>query len=133
VYIAFVSCSSHMETSPMPDASNFGVSSEGPYDKQRVLRSCSKACVTNPTAAGRFLVAGGFTGLPLIFPHRTGAVQNQLGRNAPHMSPFGCSPATALAQPGMGTASRAAAVVHQYGHFRCLDGFRFSQRSPAGD
>jgi hypothetical protein len=26
-----------------------------------------KACVTNLTAAGRFLVAGGFTGLPLIF------------------------------------------------------------------
>jgi hypothetical protein len=35
-----------------------------------------KASVTNPTAAGRFLVAGGFTGLPLIFLHRTGAVQN---------------------------------------------------------
>jgi hypothetical protein len=32
----------------------------------------------------------------------------------------------------MGTASRAAAVVHQYGHFRRPDGFRFSQRSPAG-
>jgi hypothetical protein len=30
-----------------------------------------KACVTNPTAAGRFLVVGGFTGLPLIFPHRS--------------------------------------------------------------
>jgi hypothetical protein len=25
-----------------------------------------------------FLVAGGFTGLPLIFPHSTGAVQNEL-------------------------------------------------------
>jgi hypothetical protein len=36
----------------------------------------TKAFVTNPTATGRFLVAGGFTGLPLIFPHRTGAVQN---------------------------------------------------------
>jgi hypothetical protein len=35
-------------------------------------------------------------------------------------------------QPGMGTASRAAAVVHQYGHFRRPEGFRFSQRSPAG-
>jgi hypothetical protein len=32
--------------------------------------------VTNPTAAGQFLVAGGFISLPLIFPHRTGAVQN---------------------------------------------------------
>jgi hypothetical protein len=32
----------------------------------------------------------------------------------------------------MGTASRAAAVVHQYGHFRRPDGFYFSQRSPAG-
>jgi hypothetical protein len=31
----------------------------------------------------------------------------------------------------MGTASRAAAVVRQYGHFRCPDDFRFSQRSPA--
>jgi hypothetical protein len=36
----------------------------------------AKACVTNPTATGRFLVAGGFTGWPLIFPHRAGAVQN---------------------------------------------------------
>jgi hypothetical protein len=36
----------------------------------------SKSCVTNPNAAGLFLVAGGFTGLPPIFPHRTGAVQN---------------------------------------------------------
>jgi hypothetical protein len=34
------------------------------------------------------------------------------------MSPFGCRPATVLAQPVIGTASRAAAVVHQYGHFR---------------
>ena len=34
------------------------------------------ASVTNPTVTGRFLVAGGFTGLPLIFTHRTGAVQN---------------------------------------------------------
>jgi hypothetical protein len=32
----------------------------------------------------------------------------------------------------MGTTSRAAAVVHQYGHFRRPDGFRFSQLSPAG-
>jgi hypothetical protein len=32
----------------------------------------------------------------------------------------------------MGTTSRAAAVVHQYGHFRHPDGFRFSQLSPAG-
>jgi hypothetical protein len=31
----------------------------------------------------------------------------------------------------MGTASRAAVVRH-YGHFRRPDGFRFSQRSPAG-
>jgi hypothetical protein len=29
-------------------------------------------------------------------------------------------------------ASRAAAVVRQYGHFRCPDAFRFSQQSPAG-
>jgi hypothetical protein len=35
-----------------------------------------KACVTNQTTAGRFVVAGGFTGLPLIFPHRTGALEN---------------------------------------------------------
>jgi hypothetical protein len=48
------------------------------------------------------------------------------------MSPFGCRPATVVAQPGMGTTSRAAAVVHQYGHFRRPDGFRFSQLSPAG-
>jgi hypothetical protein len=48
------------------------------------------------------------------------------------MSPFGCRPATVVAQPGMGTASRAAAVVLQYGHFRRLHGFRFSKRSPAG-
>jgi hypothetical protein len=48
------------------------------------------------------------------------------------MSPFGCRLATVVAQPGMGTASRAAAVVYQYGHFRCPDGFHFSQRSPAG-
>jgi hypothetical protein len=34
------------------------------------------ACVTNPTATGRFLIAGSFTGSPLIFPNRTGAVQN---------------------------------------------------------
>jgi hypothetical protein len=33
----------------------------------------------------------------------------------------------------MGTASRAAAVVRQYGHFRRPEGLnRFSQRSPAG-
>jgi hypothetical protein len=32
----------------------------------------------------------------------------------------------------METASRAVAVVHQYGHFRRPDAFRFSQRSPAG-
>jgi hypothetical protein len=74
-------------------------------------RTTSKASVTNPTATGRFLVASGFTGLPLIFPHRTGAVQNWLGRNAPHMSPFGCTPAAIVAQPGIGTASRAAEVV----------------------
>jgi hypothetical protein len=48
------------------------------------------------------------------------------------MSLFGCRPAAVVAQPGMGTASREAAVVHQYGHFRRPDGFRFSQRSPAG-
>jgi hypothetical protein len=36
-----------------------------------------------------------------------------------------------VVQSGMGTASRAAAVVLQYGHFRQPDGFRFSQRSPA--
>jgi hypothetical protein len=48
-----------------------------------------------------------------------------------HMSPFGCRPATVVAQPGMGTASRVAAVVQQYGHFRRPDGFRFSQRSLA--
>jgi hypothetical protein len=92
----------------------------------------TKACVTNSTAAGRFLVAGGFTGLPLIFPHRAGSVQNLLGRNAPHMSPFGCRSAAVVAQPGMGNGSRVAAVVHQYGHFRRSDSFRFSQRSPAG-
>jgi hypothetical protein len=34
---------------------------------------------------------------------------------------FGCRPAAVVAQPGMGTASRAAAVVHQYGHFRRTD------------
>jgi hypothetical protein len=32
----------------------------------------------------------------------------------------------------MGTASRAAAVVHQYGYFRFPDGFRFSEWSSAG-
>jgi hypothetical protein len=32
----------------------------------------------------------------------------------------------------METASRAAAVVRHYGHFRCPDGFRYSQRSLAG-
>jgi hypothetical protein len=32
----------------------------------------------------------------------------------------------------MGTASCVAAVVRLYGHFRRPDGFRFSQRSPAG-
>jgi hypothetical protein len=32
----------------------------------------------------------------------------------------------------MGTASPAAAVVHQYGYFQRPDGFLFSQRSPAG-
>jgi hypothetical protein len=31
----------------------------------------------------------------------------------------------------MGTASRAAANVYQYGHFRRLDRFHFSQRSRA--
>jgi hypothetical protein len=44
------------------------------------------------------------------------------------MSQFGFRPAAVVAQ----TASRAAAVVHQYGHFRRPDGFRFSQRSSAG-
>jgi hypothetical protein len=34
-----------------------------------------------------------------------------------HMSPFGCSSAAVVAQPGMGTASLAAAVLRQYGHF----------------
>jgi hypothetical protein len=48
------------------------------------------------------------------------------------MSPFGCRPATVVAQPDMGTASRAAAVVHQHGHFRRPEGFRFSQQSSAG-
>jgi hypothetical protein len=48
------------------------------------------------------------------------------------MSPFGCRPAAVVAQLGMGTASRAAAVVHQYSHFRRQDDFLFSQRSPAG-
>jgi hypothetical protein len=48
------------------------------------------------------------------------------------MSPFGCRPTAVEAQSGMGTASRAAAVVRQYSHFRRPDGFRFSQRSPAG-
>jgi hypothetical protein len=48
------------------------------------------------------------------------------------MSPFGRRPVTVVAQHGMGTASRAAAVVHQYGHFRRPDGFRFSQRSLTG-
>jgi hypothetical protein len=62
--------------------------------------------VANPTAAGRFLVVGGFTGLPLIFPHRTGAVQNWCGRNAPNMLPLGYRPAAVVAQPGVGTASR---------------------------
>jgi hypothetical protein len=33
------------------------------------------------------------------------------------MSPFGCRLAAVVAQPGIGTASRAAAVVPQYGHF----------------
>jgi hypothetical protein len=32
----------------------------------------------------------------------------------------------------MGTASYAAAVVHQYGHFRRPDDSRFSQQSPTG-
>jgi hypothetical protein len=32
----------------------------------------------------------------------------------------------------MGTASRAAAVVRHYGHFRRPDSFGFSQQSPAG-
>jgi hypothetical protein len=32
----------------------------------------------------------------------------------------------------MGTASRVAAVVRQYGHFRRPDSFRFFQGSPAG-
>jgi hypothetical protein len=48
------------------------------------------------------------------------------------MSLFGCRPAIVVAQLGMGTASRAAAVVLQYGHFRHPDGFNFSQRSPTG-
>jgi hypothetical protein len=48
------------------------------------------------------------------------------------MSPFGCRQAVVVAQPGMETASRAAAVVRQYGNFRRPDCFRFSQRSPAG-
>jgi hypothetical protein len=69
-------------------------------------RAGRKACVTNPTAAGRFLVADGFTGLPLVFPHRTGASQNKLGRNAPHMLPLGCRPAGVVVQLGVGTESR---------------------------
>jgi hypothetical protein len=52
--------------------------------------------------------------------------------NAPRMSPFGCRPSVVVTQPGMGTASRSAAVVHQYGHLRRLGGFRFCQRSPVG-
>jgi hypothetical protein len=48
------------------------------------------------------------------------------------MSPFECRPVAVVAQPAMGTASRAAVVVHQYGHFQRLDGFRFSQQSLAG-
>jgi hypothetical protein len=45
-------------------------------DISSIFQNATKARVTNPTATGRFLVAGGFTGLPLIFPHRTGDVQN---------------------------------------------------------
>jgi hypothetical protein len=48
------------------------------------------------------------------------------------MSLFGYRQAAVVAKPDMGSASRAAAVVHQYGHFRRPDGFRFSQRSAAG-
>jgi hypothetical protein len=36
-----------------------------------------------------FLVAGDFTGFPLIFPHRTGAWK----KCATYMSPLGCKPA----------------------------------------
>jgi hypothetical protein len=61
--------------------------------------------------AGQVFVADRFTGLPLILPHCTGAVQNQLERNAPLMSPCWCRLAAVMVQPGMGTASRAAAVV----------------------
>jgi hypothetical protein len=45
---------------------------------------------------------------------------------------FGCRLVAVVAQPGMGTASCVAAVVHQYGHFRRPDGFRFYQQLPAG-
>jgi hypothetical protein len=41
-------------------------------------------------------------------------------------------PAAVVVQPGMGTASRAAAFLRQCGHFRRQDDFRFSQRSSAG-
>jgi hypothetical protein len=48
-----------------------------PFSGEGVLKmNLRQACITNPTAAGRFLVAGGFTGLPLIFPHCTDTVQN---------------------------------------------------------
>jgi hypothetical protein len=47
------------------------------------------------------------------------------------MSPFGCRQAVVVELPGMGTASRATAVVRHHGHFRRPDGFGFSQRSPA--
>jgi hypothetical protein len=50
-----------------------------PYNMQRqfwLFFSMLKACVTNPIAARRFLNAGGFTGLLLIFLHHTSAVQN---------------------------------------------------------
>jgi hypothetical protein len=66
--------------------------------------------------------------LPLIF-----RVQFKISlEEMRHMSLFGCRPAAIVVQPGMGTASRAAAVVHQYGYFRRPDCFCFSQRSPAG-
>jgi hypothetical protein len=55
---------------PAPPTKDIIRGSNCPFTKQGYVLQ------TNPTAAGRFLVASDFTGLPLIFPQRTGVVQN---------------------------------------------------------
>jgi hypothetical protein len=112
-----------------------------------------KACITSPTAAGRFLIAGGFTGLSLC--HKSNCRRpifscRWFHQLAAHFSTsYGCSSNLAWKKCGTyvavwvqtgrycgaarhGSCKSCGGSCAPDGHFRRLDGFRFSQLSPAG-